>query len=176
MTKQHEEKIPQIKSSLVIALGLADLIQTKASDVALTAYSDLFEELRRLFDPQQPSYGPASRQIHQTVQRPWGTYLVLEQGQGYKIKRIEVAPKGRLSLQKHRYRSEHWFVVRGNAVVQNGETKALLKSNQSIFIPIGELHRLENPDSTPLQIIEVQRGSYLEEDDIERFDDLYERA
>ena len=109
-------------------------------------------------------------------ERPWGTYTVLEQNGRYKIKRIEVLPGRRLSLQKHHHRSEHWIVVSGTALVTCGENRFVVNVNESTFIPIGQEHRLENPGMIPLVIIEVQNGEYLGEDDIIRFDDDYQRA
>ncbi len=109
-------------------------------------------------------------------ERPWGTYTVLEENRHYKIKRIEVLPGQRLSLQKHHHRSEHWIVVSGTALVTCGEQQFMVNINESTFIPIGEQHRLENPGKIPLVIIEVQSGEYLGEDDIVRFQDDYQRA
>ncbi|NJD37194.1 MAG: cupin domain-containing protein [Geobacter sp.] len=109
-------------------------------------------------------------------ERPWGTYTVLEENRHYKIKRIEVLPGQRLSLQKHHHRSEHWIVVSGSALVTCGEQQFMVNINESTFIPIGEQHRLENPGKIPLIIIEVQSGEYLGEDDIVRFQDDYQRA
>ncbi len=109
-------------------------------------------------------------------ERPWGTYTVLEENSNYKIKRIEVLPGQRLSLQKHHHRSEHWIVVSGSALVTCGDREFMININESTFIPIGEQHRLKNPGKIPLVIIEVQSGEYLGEDDIIRFQDDYERA
>lgn len=109
-------------------------------------------------------------------ERPWGTYTVLEENNNYKIKRIEVFPGQRLSLQKHHHRSEHWIVVSGSALVTCGEQEFMVNVNESTFIPIGEQHRLQNPGKIPLVIIEVQSGEYLGEDDIVRFQDDYQRA
>lgn len=109
-------------------------------------------------------------------ERPWGSYTVLEVNGHYKIKRIEVLPGQRLSLQKHHHRSEHWIVVSGTARVTCGENVATVNVNESTFIPIGEQHRLENPGKIPLVIIEVQSGEYLGEDDIIRFQDDYSRG
>ncbi len=108
--------------------------------------------------------------------RPWGSFTVLEEGRGYKIKRIEVKPGHRLSLQMHHHRSEHWIVVSGTALVTCGETETMVKSNQSTYVPQCTAHRLENPGLIPLVIIEVQNGEYLGEDDIVRFHDDYSRA
>jgi mannose-6-phosphate isomerase len=109
-------------------------------------------------------------------ERPWGTYTVLDEHNGYKIKRIEVIPGQRLSLQMHHHRSEHWIVVSGTAKVTCGETERIININESTFIPIGSTHRLENPGVIPLVIIEVQSGEYLGEDDIVRFQDDYHRV
>ncbi len=109
-------------------------------------------------------------------ERPWGSYTVLEENRNYKIKRIEVNPGHRLSLQMHHHRSEHWIVVSGTARVTNGEAVSIINVNESTFIPMGKVHRLENPGIIPLIIIEVQSGEYLGEDDIVRFDDDYRRA
>lgn len=109
-------------------------------------------------------------------ERPWGTFTVLDESRNYKIKRIEVKPGERLSLQMHHHRSEHWIVVSGTALVTSGAQKLLVNVNESTFIPIGQNHRLENPGRIPLVIIEVQSGEYLDEDDIVRFEDDYDRC
>ncbi len=114
--------------------------------------------------------------LHKTVLRPWGTYTVLEEGPGFKIKRIVVKPGASLSLQMHYHRSEHWVVVSGTAKVVNGEQELLVRTNESTFIRAGHRHRLENPGRLDLVMIEVQSGSYLGEDDIVRFDDRYGRS
>ncbi|NEO88513.1 MAG: cupin domain-containing protein [Spirulina sp. SIO3F2] len=111
----------------------------------------------------------------ETTERPWGTFTVLEEGHGYKIKRIEVKPGHRLSLQMHHHRSEHWIVVSGTAKVTCGDTVEILASNQSTYVPQCTAHRLENPGVINLVIIEVQNGEYLGEDDIVRFQDDYKR-
>ena len=108
-------------------------------------------------------------------ERPWGWYDVIDSGNRYKVKNIEVKPGSSLSLQVHHHRAEHWVVVEGTALVQLNDDKVVLSENQSTFIPLGCKHRLSNPGRIPLKIIEVQSGAYLEEDDIERFDDDYGR-
>jgi mannose-1-phosphate guanylyltransferase len=113
--------------------------------------------------------------LHRSVNRPWGIYTVLETGPNFKIKRIEVKPGARLSLQMHYHRSEHWIVVSGMARVVNGEKEMFVSTNESTYIPAGYKHRLENPGLLPLVMIEVQSGAYLGEDDIVRFDDVYGR-
>ncbi len=110
------------------------------------------------------------------MHRPWGTYTVLDQGAGFKIKRIMVKPGASLSLQMHHHRAEHWIVVSGTAEVTNGDKVMILSENQSTYIPLGQTHRLANPGKVPLEIIEVQSGSYLGEDDIVRYEDTYGRT
>ena len=120
--------------------------------------------------------GASEHVCHAKVNRPWGNYTVLEEDhEGFKIKRIEVAPGARLSLQSHSHRSEHWVVVSGTATVTNGEDIITVQKNQSTYIPIGTKHRLENRGREPLHIVEIQVGEYLGEDDIQRFDDNYGR-
>src|ERR671932_2550717 len=111
-----------------------------------------------------------------TELRPWGSFTTLEEGRGYKIKRIEVKPGHRLSLQMHYHRSEHWIVVSGTAKVTCGEQELVVHQNQSTYVPQGNMHRLENPGVIPLVLIEVQNGEYLGEDDIMRFEDDYARS
>ena len=113
---------------------------------------------------------------NETEIRPWGSYTILEEGSHYKIKNVTVSPGKKLSLQKHLHRSEHWVVVGGTATVTNGEKEIIVHINESTYIPNSTMHRLENPGKIPLTIIEVQNGEYLEEDDIERFDDEYGRV
>jgi mannose-6-phosphate isomerase len=110
-----------------------------------------------------------------TELRPWGSFTILEEGKGYKIKRIEVKPNHRLSLQMHHHRSEHWIVIAGIAKVQRGEEELMLSANESTYVPRFTSHRLENPGMVPLVLIEVQNGEYLGEDDIVRFEDDYAR-
>ena len=114
--------------------------------------------------------------MHIPEKRPWGWYLVIDQGNRYKVKSIEVKPGASLSLQRHHHRTEHWVVVEGTAMVQVDDNTQVVHENQSTYIPIGSKHRLSNPGKIPLRIIEVQSGSYLEEDDIERFEDDYGRT
>ncbi|MCZ7621562.1 MAG: cupin domain-containing protein [Candidatus Kuenenia sp.] len=113
---------------------------------------------------------------HVTTYRPWGSYTVLENGPRYKIKRIVVNPKEKLSLQMHYHRSEHWVVVKGSAKVTTGDKESFIHENESAYIPKSTIHRLENPGKIPLEIIEVQNGEYLGEDDIVRCDDVYGRT
>jgi mannose-1-phosphate guanylyltransferase/mannose-6-phosphate isomerase len=114
--------------------------------------------------------------LHRKVHRPWGWYDSIDEGGRFKVKRIQVKPNASLSLQKHHHRAEHWIVVTGTAEITNGDKMLTLTENQSTFIPLGAVHRLANPGTIPLEIIEVQSGSYLGEDDIVRFEDTYGRA
>ena len=114
--------------------------------------------------------------LHRKVHRPWGWYDSIDQGGRFKVKRIQVKPSASLRLQKHHHRAEHWIVVKGTAEITNGSKVLILTENQSTYIPLGEVHRLANPGTIPLEIIEVQSGSYLGEDDIVRFEDAYGRV
>jgi len=113
---------------------------------------------------------------HREVRRPWGKYVTIDNGQRYQVKRITVQPGAKLSVQMHYHRSEHWVVVSGNAIVTLGTKETLLSENESIYIPLGEIHALENPGKIDLELIEIQTGSYLGEDDIVRFEDKYGRG
>jgi len=120
--------------------------------------------------------GRGETALHREVYRPWGSYDSIDYGDRFQVKRITVKPGAKLSLQMHHHRAEHWIVVKGTARVTRGEEEFLLGENQSTYIPVGTLHRLENPGKVPLHLIEVQSGSYLGEDDIVRFEDTYGRA
>lgn len=167
--------IVQSDSRLVAALGLHDLMIIDTADALLVADKKRAAEVKCVFSKLK-QMGHATHQLHRKVHRPWGTYTVLEEGEGFKIKRIEVKPGAKLSLQMHHHRSEHWIVVCGTAKVVNNKRTFLLKTNQSTYIPVGHRHRLENPEKGVLVLIEVQSGAYLREDDIVRFDDAYGRV
>jgi len=159
---------------LVATVGLEDMVVVDTADATLVCPKDRAQDIKRVVE-QLKQRQAKEQQIHTTVNRPWGSYTVLEEGKGYKIKRIVVKPDARLSLQMHHQRSEHWVVVSGIAQVTCGDRVYQVKQNESTFIPIGTKHRLANPGKEPLQIIEVQNGDYLGEDDIVRFDDDYGR-
>ena len=156
-------------------VGVSDLVIVDSPDALLVASRDRVQDVKKLFESLKAS-GHEAHLLHSTVHRPWGTYTVLEEGERFKIKRIEVKPGRRLSLQMHHHRSEHWVVVSGSAKIINGDEELFLATNQSTYIPCGHKHRLENPGKIDLVIIEVQSGDYLGEDDIVRFDDVYGRA
>jgi len=160
---------------LVGLAGVSDLLVIDTPDALLVAHKDRAQDVKVLYNELKAAGHPVAS-LHRTVHRPWGTYTVLEEGERFKIKRIEVRPGGRLSLQAHHHRSEHWVVVSGTAKVSNGDSEFLLTTNQSTYIPSGHRHRLENPGIMRLVMIEVQSGDYLGEDDIVRFDDVYGRS
>jgi mannose-1-phosphate guanylyltransferase / mannose-6-phosphate isomerase len=165
----------QAQDRLVGLVGVSDLLVIDTADALLVAHKDRAQDVKLLFSRLKDQAHEAAK-LHRTAHRPWGTYTVLEEGDRFKIKRIEVKPGARLSLQAHHHRSEHWVVVSGTARVVNGDREILLSTNQSTYIPCGHRHRLENPGILPLVLIEVQSGEYLGEDDIVRFDDVYGRS
>ncbi len=161
---------------LVAAIGIEDICVIETADAVLVAKSDQTQRVREVVD-ELTARGATEHIFHAKVNRPWGSYTVLEEDQdGFKIKRIEVAPGARLSLQSHRQRSEHWVVVSGTATVTNGEEVFTVRKNESTYIPIGTKHRLENLGNEPLHIVEIQVGTYLGEDDIQRYEDNYGRG
>ena len=173
----HDTRNCTIQSSdrLVGTVGVDNLLIIDTPDALLVADRNKAQDVKHLFATLK-NLGHETHKTHKTVHRPWGTYTVLEEGQGFKIKRIEVKPGGRLSLQMHEHRSEHWIVVSGIAKVINGEIELTVNTNESTYIPAGHKHRLENQQSDVLVMIEVQSGGYLGEDDIVRFEDQYGRA
>ena len=160
---------------LIAAVGVTDLVIADTADAVLVAGKGAVEDVRRVV-ATLASAGRAETRHHRTVHRPWGVYEVLHGGDGFKVKRIVVNPGQGLSLQSHRHRAEHWIVVRGVARVTRGDDTFAVAANQSTYIPPGVRHRLENPQTAPLELVEVQTGSYLGEDDIVRYDDVYGRA
>ena len=159
---------------LVATLGVANLAVVQTRDATLVCPRERVQDLKQLVAAVKESHAHLT-EIHLTVTRPWGSYTILEEGSGYKIKRILVNPGAKLSMQMHLHRSEHWVVIEGTARITNGELEIYLEENQSTYIPKTNRHRLENPGKVALQIIEIQSGPYLEEDDIVRFDDIYGR-
>ncbi len=160
---------------LVAAIGVEDVCVIETADAVLISKSDQTQCVREVVDALQQR-GATEHVYHTKVNRPWGSYTVLEEDQDvFKIKRIEVAPGARLSLQSHNRRSEHWVVVSGTATVTNGDEVITVQKNQSTYIPIGAKHRLENLGDEPLHIVEIQVGGYLGEDDIQRYEDNYGR-
>jgi len=159
---------------LIATIGLKDMVVVDTPDATLVTPKERVQEVRKIVEVLKKN-GREEHLLHKTVERPWGSYTVLEKGNGYKIKRVVLKPKARLSLQLHKRRSEHWIVVAGVAKVTREDETYLVHTNESTYISMLTKHRLENPGKELLQIIEVQNGEYLEEDDIERFDDDYGR-
>ncbi|NMG67395.1 mannose-1-phosphate guanylyltransferase/mannose-6-phosphate isomerase [Azoarcus indigens] len=162
-------------SRLVAALGCEDMVVVETADAVMVAHRSRTQEVKKVV-ARLREQGRELAQTHRKVHRPWGWYDSIDSGERFQVKRIVVAPGARLSLQMHHHRAEHWIVVRGTAEVTCGERTFLLAENESTFIPLGHTHRLANPGKVPLEIIEVQSGSYLGEDDIIRFEDTYGRA
>ncbi len=169
------------KNSLLISeyrvlatAGLEDMIVVETADAVMVAHKDQAQEVKKLVELIKAD-GRSEHQSHRKVYRPWGCYESIDAGERFQVKKIMVNPGASLSLQMHHHRAEHWVVVKGTAKVTCGEKQILLCENQSTYIPIGEKHRLENPGAIPLELIEVQSGSYLGEDDIVRYDDIYGR-
>jgi len=163
------------KERAVALVDIEDLIIVDTADALLISKKGASQKVKKVVE-QLKKAETKLHHIHLTTHRPWGTYTILEESNQYKIKRIIVKPSKRLSLQKHFHRSEHWVVVSGTALVTIGEKEILIKQNESIYIPIGELHRLENPGKMDLVLIETQVGNYLGEDDIVRIEDDYSRV
>lgn len=158
----------------IIGIGIEDLIFVDGGDCALISKRGESSKIKEVL-PLLKEISPSILQTHSTTHRPWGSYSILLESSGYKIKQIIVKPKSRLSLQKHFHRNEHWIVLCGSALVRVGEKEIFLSANQSTYIPMGEVHRLENPGKIPLLLVEVQVGEYLGEDDIVRLEDDYAR-
>jgi len=159
---------------LVTAVGLNNHVVVETKDAVLVAPRDQVQQVKALVD-QLKSQNRPETVTHKNVYRPWGSYEDMDLSERFAVKRITVKPKAKISLQKHLHRAEHWVVVKGTALVTKGDEQFILKEDQSTYIPLGVVHRLENPGKIPLEMIEVQSGSYLAEDDIERFDDAYGR-
>ena len=161
-------------SRLVSLVGVQELVVVETADAVLVADKSSSQNVREIVT-QLTQQKRDELLLHRKVHRPWGWYNSIDDGARFKVKRIQVKPNASLSLQKHFHRAEHWIVVKGTAEITNGDKTILLTENQSTYIPLGEVHRLFNPGTIPLEIIEVQSGSYLGEDDIVRFDDSYGR-
>jgi mannose-1-phosphate guanylyltransferase/mannose-6-phosphate isomerase len=163
------------EGQLVVAVGLDNVIVVATDDAVLVADSDSATEVSGIVAKLRGQNRPESQQ-HVTCHRPWGHYRTVDIGERFQVKRITVKPGAKLSLQKHYHRAEHWVVVQGTAIVQRDAERMLVRENESVYIPIGTEHRLENPGKLPLQLIEVQSGPYLGEDDIVRVADSYGRV
>ncbi len=175
LTTDSRNTLVHATSRLVSLVGLDDVIVVETTDAVLVASKSRSQDVKNIVHSlaQQKREEHA---LHRKVHRPWGWYDSIDEGGRFKVKRIQVKPGASLSLQKHHHRAEHWIVVTGTAEITNGDKVLLLTENQSTYIPLGEVHRLANRGSIPLEIIEVQSGGYLGEDDIVRFEDTYGRA
>ena len=174
LTQDSRNTLVHATSRLVSVVGLDGVVVVETPDAVLVADKSRSQDVKHIVS----ALGKKDREehaLHRKVHRPWGWYDSVDEGERFKVKRIQVNPKASLSLQKHHHRAEHWIVVSGTAEITNGEQTLTLTENQSTYIPLGVVHRLSNPGSIPLEIIEVQSGSYLGEDDIVRFEDQYGR-
>jgi mannose-1-phosphate guanylyltransferase/mannose-6-phosphate isomerase len=160
---------------LIATVGLKDMVIVSASDAVMVVPRARSQEVKQLVDKLKAAKRPEATD-HKRVHRPWGYYESIDMGERFQVKRIVVIPGGVLSLQKHRHRAEHWVVVRGTAEVTIADAIQSVHENQSVYIPIGSVHRMANRGKIPLELIEVQTGSYLGEDDIERIEDIYKRS
>lgn len=174
LTTNSKNTLVHATSRLVGLVGVKDVIVVETPDAVLVVDKSHSQDVKNIVS----TLGRQKREehtLHRKVHRPWGWYDSIDEGGRFKVKRILVKPKASLSLQKHHHRAEHWIVVRGTAEITNGSQTFILTENQSTYIPLGEVHRLANPGTIPLEIIEVQSGGYLGEDDIVRFEDNYGR-
>ena len=163
------------ENRLLACVGIEDMVVIETADAVLVASRNATQDVKKIVDMIKQQ-NRQEHLMHRRVHRPWGCYEGVDTGQRFQVKRITVKPGAALSLQMHHHRAEHWVVVRGTAEVTKGEEVFLISENESTYIPIGVKHRLANPGTVPLEIIEVQSGSYLGEDDIVRFDDIYGRS
>ena len=162
------------ESRLVACVGIENMVVVETPDAILVVHKDKTQDVKLIVDKLRQQ-GRSEGHLHRKVFRPWGWYDGVEFGERFQVKRIVVKPGAALSLQMHHHRAEHWVVVRGTARVTRNEEIYLVTENESTYIPLGTNHRLENPGCVPLEIIEIQSGSYLGEDDIVRFEDIYGR-
>lgn len=162
------------ESRLIAAVGIEDLVVVETKDAVLVASRDKVKDVKSLVKSLKKD-GRVEALGHRKVYRPWGCYESVDDSERFQVKRITVKPGAKLSLQKHYHRAEHWTVVSGTAIITKGDEEFLLKEDESVYIPLGVMHRMENPGKVPLELIEVQSGTYLGEDDIVRFEDVYGR-
>jgi len=163
------------EDALVATVGVKDMVIVQTKDTLLIVPRDRTQDVKNIVNQLKAENRP-EYQLHKQVYRPWGKYQSVDDGDRYQVKRITVKPGGKLSVQMHHHRAEHWIVVTGTAQVTLNGNAQLLTENESIYLPLGATHCLENPGKIPLELIEVQVGSYLGEDDIVRFEDQYGRS
>jgi mannose-1-phosphate guanylyltransferase/mannose-6-phosphate isomerase len=170
-----KNSLVRAESRMVAAIGVDDLIIVETPDAVLVAHRDHAQDVKKVVEHLK-ARGRSEHEFHTRVYRPWGWYEGIDAGERFQVKRIMVKPGEKLSLQMHHHRAEHWIVVSGTARVTCDDKTMILSENQSTYIPLGATHRLDNPGKLPLHLIEVQSGSYLGEDDIVRFEDIYKRS
>jgi mannose-1-phosphate guanylyltransferase / mannose-6-phosphate isomerase len=175
LTEMMSNSYIRAEHRMVAAIGLDNVVIVETADAVLVAHRDKVQNVKKIVETLNAS-GRQESVTHRRVVRPWGSYEGIDRGDRFQVKRIVVTPGSQLSLQMHHHRAEHWIVVKGTALVTNGENEVLLTENQSTYIPVGVMHRLTNPGKIPLELIEVQSGAYLGEDDIIRFEDTYGRV
>ncbi len=175
LIRDSSDTLVHATSRLVSVVGMSNVVVVETPDAVFVTDRSRSQEVKQIVGQLQES-GRTEQTLHRLVHRPWGWYDSIDSGSRFQVKRIMVKPGASLSLQKHHHRAEHWIVVSGTAEVTNGDQIILLSENQSTYIPLGQVHRLANPGKVPLEIIEVQSGSYLGEDDIVRFEDTYGRV
>jgi mannose-1-phosphate guanylyltransferase/mannose-1-phosphate guanylyltransferase/mannose-6-phosphate isomerase len=175
LTLDSEESFLYSSNKLIATVGVNNLVVVETDDAILVAVKDRVQDVKKIVD-QLKEENRCEADIHRKVYRPWGYYHSIDKGERHQIKRIVVKPGAKLSIQKHHHRAEHWIVVKGTAMVTKGDQEMLLSENESTYIPLGVTHCLENPGVIPLEMVEVQSGSYLGEDDIVRFHDDYGRV
>ncbi|GAA3957663.1 mannose-1-phosphate guanyltransferase [Allohahella marinimesophila] len=163
------------ESRMVAAIGIDNMVVVETKDAVLVAHKDCVQDVKKIVQEIKAS-NRSEHHTHAKVYRPWGDYESIDEGHRFQVKRITVKPGEKLSLQMHYHRAEHWIVVKGTAIVERNGEEELLTENQSTYIPIGVTHRLTNPGKMPLELVEVQSGAYVGEDDIVRFEDTYGRA
>lgn len=174
LLEQCKNSYVNAEQRLVAVIGLDDVVVVETKDAVLVASKAHIQGVKNIVAKLQ-SYGRSEVDLHREVFRPWGKYDSVDHGNRYQVKHITVKPGAKLSVQMHHHRAEHWVVVSGSALVRNGDSEFLVTENESTFIPVGTVHSLENPGKIPLELIEVQSGSYLGEDDIVRLEDKYGR-
>ena len=173
--KDTENCYLRSEKNLLVTLGIKNLIIVSTNDAILVASQKEAQNIKKIVEKLKDDDRKEAKLHHKTF-RPWGYFISIENGRNWQIKKIVVNPLSSLSLQLHKYRSEHWIILEGSAMVEIEESSTILTQNQSTYIPIGAKHRLSNPKKTSLKLIEVQSGNYLGEDDIVRFDDIYGRS
>ena len=175
ITYNSQDNYAHSENRMIALVGVKNLIVIETKDAVLVAHKDHTQDIKHIVNNIKDS-DRYEHYIHREVYRPWGKFDSLAKDTGYQVKHIVVKPNEKLSLQMHHHRSEHWIVVSGTAKVRKGDKSFLLSKNESVYIPLGEIHSLENPGKVPLELIEVQSGDYLGEDDIVRFEDIYGRT